>query len=287
MPIDCGARSITILAGEEMYLNMENNPLDNLPPETRQRVENALQALGGGTPPQNVFVTQYPGEIMGHMLQETRQYAEEAFDSRQKKQIGHDQAWAHWEYDSAEWALFDKIDWEPLRNKSRLTLILGPILYLVIIGVLLAIVWIISHSLPAVLAIVLAPAIILLTALMFPMLSATASIREAKKRYQARQNPAEPHRITFSWGGVWESGTYFPLNAGRLELESVKMTASPAVLHFKMLKRNQDGSWTGTAQKIHVIVPHGYEEEAEQLRQRYYADVIKSWKKPIHPPEPN
>src|SRR5260221_12579827 len=42
---------------------MEINPLDQLSPEVRQRVEQSLQALRGGVTPQNIFVSQYPGAI--------------------------------------------------------------------------------------------------------------------------------------------------------------------------------------------------------------------------------
>lgn len=284
---------------------MKNNALDNLSPEARQRVENALQALGGGVPPQNIFVSQHPDLFPGNMPQETGQYTQDAsmpfggatfpgmnqvsssqFTDALKQQMGGSQTWAHWEYGPEEWALFDLIDWVPVRNKSRLALIMGPILYLGIIGVLMAVVWAVSQSIDEILFIVPAPAIILLMVLMFVMISAGASIKGAKKRYQARQNQAEPHRVTFSHGGIWEAGTYFSFDCGGLELESVKMTAHPAVLHFKLLKYNFDGSWTGTAENIHILVPRGHEQEAEQLRQRYYAEVIKTRNKPYNPPEP-
>ncbi len=193
---------------------------------------------------------------------------------------GH--GWAHWEYDPYEWAAFDQVDWEPIRNTSRLILILSPIMYLVIMVVL----WVLFVSFTPI--VVLFPAIVLLTGLIFFMVSAANSAREAKKRYQARHNPAGSHRVTLASDGIWESGAYFSLKSGRWSLESVTLTANPAVLHFKLLKRNADGSWTGTTQKLHVLVPRGHEGEAEQLRQRYYAEVIAPWKKPATytPPEP-
>lgn len=288
---------------ERKHNCMENNPLDNLPPEARQRVEAALQALGGGTSP-SVFISQSPGANQGNVPQETGWHPEggpgvfgggtfpgmnqvfsSLFTNVSKKQAGHDQAWAHWDYDPYEWALFDKVDWVPVRNKSRRTLIMGPVLCLAIIVALLTVVWVASQSIAVALLVVLAPAIILLTVLMLLMISAASSVKEAKKRYLARQNQAEPHRVTFSNEGVWEAGTFFAFKFGRLELESVKRTANPAVLHFKMLKFNYDGSWTGTAQRVHVLVPRGYEAEAEQLRQRYYTEVIKV-KTKYNPPEP-
>jgi len=344
---------------------MEQNPLDNLPPETRQRVEDALRALGGGATPQNIVVTGYPGTtppqgsgqssqnasslfgnvtfpgqnvtfpgestlspfgnvtfpgqnvtfpgqtpqstpspfgnvtFPGQAPQSTanssgneefppmRQILRARFEHEQKNRTGHDQAWAHWEYDPSEWAAFDRVDWFPVRNKAQRTLILSPILCVVIIGaILLVATTVFQASLDTASALMLGPAIILLTGLMFVMISAGNSGKEAKKRYLARQNQAEPHRVTFSSNGVWEAGTYFTFKLGLLELESVKLTTNPSVLHFKMLKLNADGSWTGTAEKLHVLVPRGHEAEAEQLRQRYYAEAIKTSKKPYNPPEP-
>jgi hypothetical protein len=195
--------------------------------------------------------------------------------------------WAHWEYDPYEWATFDQVDWEPIRNKSRLTLILSPIIYLVMMVVLLVL-FVPSASIVVLGLVVLGPAIVLLVGLIILMVSAANSAKEAKKRYQARHNPAESHRVTLASDGVWESGANFSFRFGRLKLESVKLTANPAVLHFKMLKRNSDGTWTGTTQQLHVLVPRGHEAEAEQLRQRYYAEVIAPWKQPstYNPPEP-
>ncbi len=198
---------------------------------------------------------------------------------------GH--GWAHWEYDPYEWEAFDRVDWEPMRNTSRLTLILSPIMCLVIMVLL----WVFFASfapLVVLFIVVLFAAIVLLTGLIFLLVATATSAREAKKRYQARHNPLESHRVTLASDGIWESGAYFPLKSGRWHLGSVTLTANPAVLHFKLLKRNSDGSWTGTTQKLHVLVPRGHEAEAEQLRQRYYAEVIAPWKKPAHyhPPEP-
>jgi hypothetical protein len=259
---------------------MENNPLDQLSPEVRQRVEQSLQALGGGVTPQNIFVSHYPGAVPDHVPQRAQPSSQHASGSS-------GQGWAHWEYNPYEWAAFDQVDWEPIRNKSRLTLILSPIIYLVMMVVLLVL-FVPSASIVVLGLVVLGPAIVLLVGLIILMVSAANSAKEAKKRYQARHNPAESHRVTLASDGVWESGANFSFRFGRLRLESVKLTANPAVLHFKMLKRNSDGSWTGTTQKLHVLVPRGQEAEAEQLRQRYYAEVIAPWKKPstYSPPEP-
>src|SRR6266852_6389770 len=55
-------RSITSMYPSDDLLN-------NLSPEVRQRVEQSLQALGGGVTPQNIFVSQYPSAIPDHVPQ--------------------------------------------------------------------------------------------------------------------------------------------------------------------------------------------------------------------------
>ena len=251
---------------------MENNPLDNLPLETRQRVENALQALGGGTL-QNVFVSQFTN---AQVTNTPEQY------------VKHDQAWAHWEYGPVEWALFDKVDWEAIRNKARLTAIIGIVAFLMIIGALLSVVLLLLQPFnPATLVIVLIPAILLLTVLIFLISSASYSTGKAKKRHEARQSQTEPHKVTFSEKGIWEAGTYFGINEIFLNLRSVKMTTQPAVLHFRITTASLGRNNTGHEDMIHVLVPWGHEAEAEQLRKRYYAEVIDAKKKPYNPREPD
>lgn len=133
------------------------------------------------------------------------------------------------------------------------------------------------------------PIIILLVLLVSLMMTATAANREAKKRYQARQNQTEPHRVTFSREGLWEAGTFFALHADLIKLKSVKMTANPAVLHLKVFKTWQNtinGNSRRSGWTIHVPVPRGYEAEAEQLRQRYDIEVINPKKATYNPREP-
>jgi hypothetical protein len=248
---------------------MYNDPLSNLPPETQQRVQDALQSFAHGgfqgmTP---AFVTQ--------------------FTNAPQQQTHTPQAWAHWEYGADEWALFDKIDWEATRRKSQLTTSIGSVMFLLVIGVLLFVVLtLIQPFNPATLVLVIVPAILLLTALIFLIGPASYSTSEAKKRYEARQNLTEPHKVTFSEKGVWEAGTYFGLNELFLKLKSVKLTAQPATLHFTITTSSLGRNSSGHVDTIHVLVPRYHEEEAAQLAQRYYSEVIDTSKKPYNPREP-
>jgi hypothetical protein len=285
---------------------MENNPLNNLPPEARQRLEDALRsgrssnlspearqrledALRGGSV-QNVFVSQYSDTLS----QEPGAYAEGsaagafgdgAFpDMRQlfgnniinmpAEQTKHNQeAWAHWEYSPNEWAHFDRVDWVPVRNRSWLTLTLIAVLWIGIVAVL----WTrFALSAPGPLLFVNG---LLLSLSLGPIIVAFTSTREAKKRHQARRQPGQPRRVTFSREGIWESGTYLTF----WRLLKVKMTANPPVLHFTLAKPNGRSYDT---QKIHVLVPRNYEAEAQRLLQRFDDEVINARNKALNRPEP-
>ena len=289
---------------------MENNPLNNLPPEARQRLEDALRsgrasnlppearqrledALRGGNV-QNVFVSQYPGTMSDNMPQEPGQYGESnaagAFGNGASPEIRelfgnhitnmpaeqtrhNQQAWAHWEYGPNEWAHFDKVDWTPVRNRSWLTLMIIAILWIGIVAVL----WTrFALSAPGPLLFVNG---LLLCLSLGPIIVAFTSTREARKRHQARHQPGQPCRVTFSRDGVWESGTYLTF----WRLLKVKMTANPPVLHFSLARPNGK---TYDTQKIHVLVPHNHEAEAQRLLQRYDTEVINARNKNFNPPEP-
>ena len=122
-------------------------------------------------------------------------------------------------------------------------------------------------------------------------------VSETRRRHLARQNPTQPHRVTFSRRGVWEAGTYFPLNEDieGIYLEEVEMTSEPPVLRFRLTKTFSEYSddnrpWT---ERLHVLVPRGHEDEAAQLMQRFRTEVIEARKQAQqqarqerNPPEP-
>jgi len=267
---------------------MAYHPLDNLSPETRQRVENAFQALGGGGTPQHValesrqFAHHVPG-ASGYLPEGGRNGmfagTNPVFSSQSatapKTWAWDSDVWARWEYLADEWALFDQVDWVSVRNRCVLVLLLTPLLSLVIMAVLWIRFW------PEPQSLVFEQGMLLLTLGPWPIIAAALALSRAHKRHLARQDLTQPHRVTFSRAGLWEAGTYFKLHGvvrtGFQALKSVKLTARPTVLHFRM---------SGLAQRMHVLVPRGHEAEAEQLRQRYDAEAIHVWRKLNNPPEP-
>lgn len=244
---------------------MYDDPLSNLPPETQQRVQDALRSFANGAfqDMSPVFVTQFTDAPN----QQTHSYT--------------NQAWAHWDYDADEWELFDTVDWETARRKYWLPNGVGTLVYLLLVGIL-ALLFASSAFMR-----VLIPAMALLVVLFLLFGLRLYPYSEAKKRYQARQNQAQPHRVTFSEQGVWEAGTYFPLNEIFLHLRKVKLTAQPCVLHFSREKERPGGATNTDLDTLRVLVPRGREEEAAQLMQRYQDEVINAGKKTYNPREPD
>ena len=193
------------------------NPLDGLPPEVRQRVEEALRASGGGafggiTPSYvHVEVSKQPAQI----------------------HLGGNRAWAHWEYGPTEWELFDKIDWGAARRRYRLLVWISTLVYLLLAGVSALFIFVLQPFNLNYAIFWMVAAFLLLLALLLLIYFSTYPYSEAKKRHKARQNQTQPQRVTFSERGVWEAGTYFPLNEVFMNLKNVQMTSQPSVLHFK------------------------------------------------------
>lgn len=194
------------------------------------------------------------------------------------------QAWIHWEYSPEEWAEFDQVDWKALWLRYWV-FNLAPLAVLIILDIL----GVIFFPANAV-GIVSGTAGFTIT-LLLPFLIVLFAVRryaylEAKKRHLARQNSEQPLRVTFSKEGVWEAGTFFPL---REALRKVHMTSQPTVLHFRRKRNFATISARYTeADTLRVLVPHGHEEEATQLMERFRTEVIKDTaKKPTYnPPEP-
>jgi hypothetical protein len=256
-----------------------DDPLNNLSPEQRRRVEAALQGLGAGT---------FEGITPAFAAQFTGQQS--------------NQAWAHWEYSAEEWALFEKVDWA-LRGFAFWVFFLGTI-----VSLLAALPFILApipgssglfpEQVASLSGALFGIALPLFIVLLIITLTYHATYGEAKKRRKARRNKDQLRRVTISRKGVWEAGTYFPFNddAFRMYLREVKMTPEPPVLHFRYaLGRSQittsDDGTTSVASPqtttMRVLVPRGREAEAEQLMQRFRTQVIGVPKKVSPPPEPH
>lgn len=127
--------------------------------------------------------------------------------------------------------------------------------------------------------------VLLLTGLLLLIVFSFYAYSEARKRHRAWQDQARPRRVSFSEKGVWEAGTYFPLNEILLDLKSVNLTSQPAVLHFK--RECVHLRQANRRDTLRVLVPWGREEEAAQLMQRFRVEVIEARKRGYTPPEPS
>jgi len=237
----------------------DDDLLNNASPKTRQRFEHARARRKNR---ESSFQVVVPSASI-HYLEAKMQQEQ--------------QAWVHWEYSPEEWARFDQIDWRP-RRRACFWVLMGLLPFG--LGLFL---FAVSGS---AVAGVLACAIVALTNLFLFWISHGT---EAAQRHNARQKSAQPHRVTISKQGMWESGAYFPLE----NLARVKMTSRPPVLHFHSFTVYTDTATADTAASYRrrVLVPSGHEEEAERLVQRFRTEVIEAreqaWQRMMNPPEPD
>jgi hypothetical protein len=207
---------------------------------------------------------------------------------RQSPQLRFHEAWVRWEYTAEEWALFEKVDWNPLRltfwglavgcAASVIAAILPWFLFPpeTTIGPLLSVFF------PAVLC----------WCVCFPLtMRSLFSYIDARKRHKARQH--EARTVTFSRKGVWEAGLFFPLDTFlEANLKKVTLTFDPPVLHFRLMRWHRGKNWRAspTSATLRVPVPRGQEEEAGFLLERFQTEVIQervqTEKRLKNPPEP-
>lgn len=252
---------------------MGNNPLDNLPAETGQPVEDAPMMAGNGT-------YQEVNPVKDRLIadrQKLRANAQKLRTNAQnlKQLVGSNEAWAHWDYTPEEWARFDAIDWKPRRRAC----------FCVLMGLISISGGLILYASAGFVAGLLTFVILALTMFFFFWISRYTG---AALRHKARQQAAQPYTVTIANQGIWEAGTYFSLE----NLAKVTLTTQPPVLHFRsnMIYTETDASDTPASYRIAILVPHGHEEEAAQLLQRFQTEVIEAqeqaWKRWRNPPEP-
>lgn len=200
-----------------------------------------------------------------------------------------DEAWMHWEYSPEDWTLFDKVDWRPV----RLTVWLLAAAFAVSI-IFMILPWVISPpgaDTSLLLVKMYIPALLAGSILFVVLTLSLFSYFDARKRHKARQQ--EPRTVTFSREGVWEAGTFFPLNKLlTADLKNVKLTFDPPVLHFRLLRWHIGKNWRSspTTSILRVPIPRGHEEEAGFLLERFQTEVIQArtqFEKQVNnPPEP-
>jgi hypothetical protein len=152
-----------------------------------------------------------------------------------------------------------------------LVLLVGDIIFF--LGAFLS--WIVFSSDLGLAGSVFVPDLVLCVGFFLALLFYGLSYTQARKRHIARQKL--PHTVTFSKKGVWESGTFFPLNERyEANLEKVTLTSQPPVLHFYLKKWSwdSDGSGSSARTSLRVLVPHGQEGEAGLLLERFQTEVI-------------
>ncbi len=203
-------------------------------------------------------------------FQQAKKLLREQRNSLGASTMREDEAWVRWEYSPEEWALFDKIDWG-LRSVLFLVLLVGDTIFF--LGTFLP--WIVFSSDYDLARSVFLPDLVLCVGFFFALLFSGPTYTQVRKRHIARQKL--PHTVTFSKKGVWESGTFFPLNEMyEADLEKVTLTSQPPVLRFYFKKWSWDSKGSGSSllTSLRVLVPHGQEGEAGLLLERFQTEVI-------------
>lgn len=224
-------------------MSLSDDPLNNASPKTRQRFENALE--------------KWRSEVLA-----------------QQAQSSASQTWAHWEYSPDEWALFDRVDWG-LRGFFFRVLLIGNIVFL--LGAIPP--WFFLNSDPNLFAVAFSADMLLLGGFFLFLIFYSPSYAGASKRHKARQNL--PRTVTFSMKGVWEAGTFFPMNERfEVDLKKVTLTSQPPVLHFRLKHSSEDADSTTSTMSttLRVLVPREQEGEAGLLLERFQTEVIAARK---------
>ncbi|HEY1349273.1 MAG TPA: hypothetical protein VGF67_06580 [Ktedonobacteraceae bacterium] len=192
-----------------------------------------------------------------------------------KSRLHEQEAWMRWQYSPEEWALFERVDWRPIR------LLFWGLAGGCAASVLAAILpWFLFPSgeagTPLLLAVYL-PAI-LVWCVLVPLTARYFFLYlDARNRHIARRQ--EPRTVTFSGEGIWEAGTFFPVEKFlSANLKKVTLTFDPPVLHLRLTRWPRGKNWrsSSTTTTLHVPVPHGQEEEAGFLQERLQTEVIQA-----------
>jgi hypothetical protein len=230
----------------------------------------------------------FPSDNRSHrhaeaMAQEGRQryHRQKTLPSRSHEE----EAWVRWEYMPEEWKLFENVDW----RTHRLTFwgLAGGTAASVIAAILP---WFLFSDMGQLLSVFLLALLGWCVCLPLLMMSLVSYV-DARKRHQARQQG--PRTVTFAGEGVWEAGVFFPLNKFlEANLKKITMTFDPPVLHFRLLRMRWGTKWKAspTTTTVRVPVPHGQEEAAGFLQERFQTEVIQErvqrQKRLKSPPEP-
>lgn len=248
------------------------DPVENASPETRERYLNALER---------------------RKSREASFQVEVPLSSMKELEARAQQAWVHWEYSPEEWAFFEQVDWK----RQRLTCwVKAGVCAASVIAAILPWFLFSLRTNAGLIASLFLPGLVCCCPLLILWALSLPPYREARERHRARQKSA--HTVTISRQGIWEAGTFFPLEKWpESSIKKVSAAGSPPVLQFRLrmerwrLNRPSGKVSTYMLMTLHVPVPRGHEDEAAHLVQRFRAEVIEAeeqarQQKRMGPPEP-
>ena len=196
------------------------------------------------------------------------------------KRSGHDY-WVRWEYNEEEWSRFDEVDW---RSAVR-RLIFWIAGFIVVCIISIAIVpWIIDSqdttlsplSTVFVASISILPAFVILL-----IMYIVRCYWPARQRHKARmvgERRVTIGKLSIGSQSMWMAGLHISIQEIFLNLQGVDLlTTKPQVLRFRRKHVGiRQSSWYD---RVHVVVPHGHEDEGRRLQQRFYSETIASRKR--------
>lgn len=267
---------------EEPQFWSQNDIPQDIPPQARNLVEGVLESLKNGTlnealQGQKWTVNTSPFTVESHMTFTQS----EQFPTRPNY-------WAHWEYTPEEWTRFDQLDWGSAKRRVLLFIVCAGLPFLLILSFFLIIFFSVATTEPdALFPLLIIPGVLLFVLVIIGLTIPGRDFREARQRHSARLKGSR--RVTI--GNVslldqasWQAGLYVPLQELLLDLVSVKMTENPPQLVFRRKHVGlRQASWRDT---IHLLIPHGHEDEARQLVERFRTETIGARRKGFTPKEP-
>lgn len=225
-------------------------------------------------------------------------------DTREPKEPGNPLAsgegrspWAQWEYTPEEWHLFDQRDWQGTVRMFKRSMQDLVRLYLIVavFGVSLLLIFMLTGRIPSVSLLLFGVEALGLAAgmaLILPIFALTDvfQLLNAWKRHLARRKEAQyviiGNLTSSGKQAIWIGKQYVPLQTSFLRLsqailyEDIHADANEQRYQPELALGRRLGPLNlASIDNIRVLVPRGYEKEAQQLAERFNKETISTKRK--------
>ncbi len=268
---------------EEPQFWSQNDIPQDIPPQARNLVEGVLESLKNGMLNNETFQGQnWTVNTSPFTVEKDMTFT---WGGQSATRPSH---WARWEYTPEEWTRFDQLDWGGAKRRLLLFIVCAALPFLLILSFFLIIFFSVATTEPdALFPLLFVPGVLLFVLVIIGTAILGRGFREARRRHMARLSGSR--RVTIGNvslfdQAIWQADLYVPLQELLLDLVSVKMTENPPQLVFRRKHVGlRQASWRDT---IHLLIPHGHEDEARQLVERFRTETIGARRKGFTPKEP-